>query len=867
VPVTTILPNSDINGTWIRNPASGTRWDKLADANVTTFISSPALGAQVYQGIDFGSFTVLGTQRIRAIRVKCDYRFNNQGYFTIKVIRFGLSTATTAIIQQSSVATAGGPVYSPWMSTDPGGYEWNQGSLDTFSARLYDNATTGSDRIRASELSAEVDVRNQPTLAAPTVTLNTTSSRPRVDWVYSDVDGEDQSAWELKIFSAAQYGASGFNPSTSTSSYASGTKLNTGAYWVLDKDLINGVTYEAFVRVAKQFNGQRWFSAWTPSSPFTMAYEPIPAPSITVTSDNTVPHVRNQLVVDTKLNVLTSDDASFEASIGSWVNVSNSTVVTSAAQVLKGAQSLRATATATADMVFSTGFYPAHPGRSYTFLGSYRAAVTGRSCRLEAIWYDGANVQVGATSTGGNVTDTTAGWTQATLTASCPVGAVQFKLFGRVLVPVAGEQHFFDAISASTSSSTTWFAGGASTVDVTFIEYTDLSTSYGPIINLLTPQLALGGEDTLSTDGFYVRSAKDLVRFVRDQNFLGEGSIRWDVGNAAGSLLDIGAVNGAYDPLYTLPCVPGVQYTLSYYVRAGSGSHSLRLVLNSIDQTGAIVGSSTNGSTVAGIGTTWTRLTVTHTGQTGAIGMRASLENVNGDLVDYYLDGGQLEEGASATVWHQGQGASPAWQTVRGALTALSADQRSQLATCWDREAPPGVHRLYRAATIAAYPSGTNGASPASTWVAARLALLDGGQSAVLKDPNDPAHDLRIRIPAISERISEDVAEYHPIRPSAVQAFGQRSVITSDWISGVGGSITVQISDDLDWYRLLQLMETPGALLLQFPEGGQRYVRLTGDRSWTRDPIGTDGRMSRPSRYLREVNLSFVEVARPPVLA
>jgi hypothetical protein len=177
------------------------------------------------------------------------------------------------------------------------------------------------------------------------------------------------------------------------------------------------------------------------------------------------------------------------------------------------------------------------------------------------------------------------------------------------------------------------------------------------------------------------------------------------------------------------------------------------------------------------------------------------------------------------------------------------------------------VIRLYRAATIVSYASGTNGTSPTSTWVPAKLALLDGGTSAVLKDPQNPAHDIAIRSDSLAEVISEDQDQQHPVRPAAVQGFGQRPVITSDWISGVGGSITVTVTDDLEWYRLLQLLETKSALLMQFPEGGQRYVRLSGDRSWTRTPVIADPRMTRPSRYLRVVNLTFVEVDRPPVLA
>jgi hypothetical protein len=869
MPISTLRPDSDLNSTWTRSPASGSRFDHLNDNSDATSVTNPGIGPLTYQGVGMTTVSVTATQRVRAIQFRMRYQFLGAGYVELRFASTGDVKSKNAITQQRS--TSSGPpatVSSAWLATDASNNEWDQNALDTLGLRLYDGSTNVAARIAVHELYADVDVNNQPTVAAPTVTGNTTSSRPAVAWVFSDTEGDAQTAWQLKIFSAAQYGAAGFSADTSVSSYDSGVVLNAAATYTINKDLINAVTYQAYIRAAQDFNGQKWYSAWAVSSPFTMAFEPVPQPTLTVTSDNTVPRIRNQLSVVTNLNLLTSDDASFEAGVGSWTATTNCAVVASATFALKGAQSLRMTATAGADMVAGTGFYPAAPNQAYTFLANFRTAVTARSVRVEVQWFDGAGVQIGATINGGNVTDSSANFnTQATLTATSPAGTTQMKLFARVLAAAASEVHYVDAVSFSTSASTTWYTGGASEVDYQLVEYTDLTPQHSVVVNLLQPQLALGGEMLNSTVGFNTRSNKDLVTFDRSQAFTGEGCIRWDVGNNTGSLLDIGTALAAFDPTYTAPCVPGTQYTASYYVRAGTGTHSLRLVLVSIDQTGAVVGSSTNGATNATIAQTFQRLTVTHTAQTGAVGLRIALENINGDLVPYFIDAGQLEEGATATVWHEGQGVAPVWQPVRGALTANVADQRTGTAVCYDREAPPGVIRLYRAATIVAYPSGTNGTSPSSTWVPAKLALLDGGTSVVLKDPQNPAHDIRIRGDGLAEVISEDQDTQHPVRPPAVQGFGQRPVVTSDWISGVGGSITLTVTDDLEWYRLLQLLETKSALLMQFPEGGQRYVRLTGDRSWTRTPIGTDGRMTRPSRWLRVVNLTFVEVDRPPVLA
>jgi hypothetical protein len=865
--VTIIRPNADENVQWTRVPASTGRFDKLNDDDDATSITNPGTGANNYQGISMGTVGLTGSQRIKAVRFRARMRLTGQGYVSINFISFGYLASKAAIVWQRSTASPIYPFSSAWFPKDSSGHEWVQGTLDSLLIRLFDGGVAAG-RVQVYELYADVDVNNQPTLATPTVTGNTTSSRPTVAIVYSDADGDPQTAAQFRVFSAAQYGIGGFDASVSPNTYDSGIMPGDLATLTIPRDLVNAVTYKIYARAAQDLNGVRWWSDWVPSGAFTMGFEPVPAPSLTVVSDNTVPRVRNKITVDTKMNLLTSDDASFEAGIGSWANLGNTTIVPSATFAAKGAQSMRMTATAGGDMIVGTGTYPCAPNQAYTFLSQFRAAVTARSCRIEVRWNDGAGTQIGATVLGGNVTDSSANFlTQATLTATSPAGAASMGLRVRVLAAAAAEVHHNDANSYSTSPSTTWFAGGASQVDYELVEFTDLSPQHSIVINLLQPQLALGGEALTSAAGFNTRSALDAVAFDRSQAQFGEGSIRWDVGNAAGSLLDIGTPNGSYDPIYTPPAVPGTQYCPSYYLMAGSGTHSLRLVLTFIDQTGATVGSSTTGATNATIAQGFQRLFVTAVAPAGCVAQRTSVENINGDLVAYFIDGGQLEEGATPSPWHQGQGVAPAWQPVRGALTALVADQRTGVAVCYDREAAPGVIRLYRASTIVAYPSGTSGASPASAWVSTKLALLGDGTVTVLKDPNNPAHDMRIRAPSISEQIDEDADEMHPIRPAAVQGFGQRAVVSSDWISGVGGSITIQITDDHDWFRMLQLLETKGALLLQPPEGGQRYIRAVGQRSWTRTPIGVDGRMVRPSRYLRVVSLNFVEVDRPPVLA
>lgn len=881
--IVTLRPDGDNNAVWATTGAN--RFSVLNDNNDATYCTGPSAGTSAYQSLAMGTTTLTATQRIKAIQYQMRYQFLGASYVALRFVRAGDSEAKLAIVQQAAGALAIRTVTSPFFPTDASGQEWNNTTLASLALRLYGSNTN----VRVMELWAFVDVRNQPTVATPTVSDNTTSSRPTVAWVYSDSDGDPQAAWHVRIFSAAQFGIAGFDPATSP--FTLEMKGSSGADTVTaNGDLVNGVSYKAYVRVAKSFGiggfdpstrtfvPDLWWSTWVASAQFTEAFEPVPQPALTVAPDNTVPHLRNLLTVDAKLNLLSADDASFETGLGTWVNDANATLVQDATQFLKGTKSMRLTAGIAADMAARTAngattAYPAIAAQSYRFLASFRAGTTGRSCRVKVRWLDGAAVQIGAEVVGTSVADTNAGWTQATLLATSPAGTALAVVVVEVLAPAAGEQHYVDATSMSTSGSTTWFAGGLSNLDAQLVEFTDWTPSHSVITNILNPQIASAGEAVGGTDGFYVRFAED--RLVLDPSVVAavtdsERSLRWDVGHAAFSFLDIGAPQGVYEPTYTFPCVPGRAYTFSAYIRALSGSHSGKLFLFPIDQTGAQVGAGTevNSGTIT-ITTNVTRFSVTMSSvPDGTVGLRGGFENSNGDLTSFFFDALQLEDGSVLTPWQQGQGQIPAWQPVRGAKTALTTDPRVAQSLVWDREAPPGVIRMYRATNQIIYPDGSVGVSPVSTYVQSRLGLLvtaTGDRLCILKDPANPAHDLSVRLASLNERISEDLTESHPIRPNQVGGFGQRPVVISDWIGGDDGTLELIVTDEADWYPLKQLLRTKRPLLLQLPEGGQRYIRCK-DRSWPRERIGpTPG--TNPSLFMRVVAVDYVEVDRPVVLS
>lgn len=100
------------------------------------------------------------------------------------------------------------------------------------------------------------------TVLGPTGTL-TTATAPVVQWGYAaGSDGGPQFQYQIKVFSAAQYGAGGFNPDTSAATYDSGIVYGSAPN-ATTGFLPNHTTYRAYVRAAQNIGGLAHFSAWS----------------------------------------------------------------------------------------------------------------------------------------------------------------------------------------------------------------------------------------------------------------------------------------------------------------------------------------------------------------------------------------------------------------------------------------------------------------------------------------------------------------------------------------------------------------------------------------------------------------------------
>jgi hypothetical protein len=116
----------------------------------------------------------------------------------------------------------------------------------------------------------------------------TTQNRPTVQWSNNlDPDGGPQFAWNLKLFTAAQYGAGGFNPETSTPTYETGG-FSTSTFSHQFPDVLPNGTYRAYVKTV-QFN-----SNWSDYAnvQFQLAVPTPGTPTLSASAENDEGRVR-----------------------------------------------------------------------------------------------------------------------------------------------------------------------------------------------------------------------------------------------------------------------------------------------------------------------------------------------------------------------------------------------------------------------------------------------------------------------------------------------------------------------------------------------------------------------------------------------
>jgi hypothetical protein len=287
--ITTVRPNATASGSTLYTitGGSGSLHAALSDDSDSTYIAkSSSITGQATALLDFGTTTITSAQRVKRVRVRARVSTpNDTGRFNVYLG----SRADNQNYFHSALAVRGtnalGVAVGPWFTSAPNGTDWSSETINGLRVKLteYNDSTNVANTY---ELYVDVDVSAQPTVtvSAPTGTITSTTA-PDVTWAYADTDNETQAYYEIKVFSAAQYGAGGFSADTSIPTWGSGEIASTDGTAVVG-ELLLSATYRAYVRVAKAVNGSPFWSAWAYSQ-FTINVTPPSVPTLAASWDDT----------------------------------------------------------------------------------------------------------------------------------------------------------------------------------------------------------------------------------------------------------------------------------------------------------------------------------------------------------------------------------------------------------------------------------------------------------------------------------------------------------------------------------------------------------------------------------------------------
>ncbi len=287
--VTIVRPDGTGTGAsnWTITGGSPTIQAALNDNSDATYIRKTNSLTGTYQlTVSVADTTILATQQVKRVRV----RVRASTPTTSGKIDFALGTRLAGVNYFHSATAIRGQYASaqefvgPWFSSAPDGQSWDQDRVNGLRALLTEYRDT-TDRGFFYEVYIDVDVAAQPsvTVTSPSGTLTTTAT-PDVAWTYTDTDNEAQAYYQIKVFTAAQYGAGGFDAETSTATWDSGVVGSSDASGTVSQLLLTG-TYRAYVKAAKDINGQPFWSAWAFSG-FVLNLTPPSVPTLSVAWDS-----------------------------------------------------------------------------------------------------------------------------------------------------------------------------------------------------------------------------------------------------------------------------------------------------------------------------------------------------------------------------------------------------------------------------------------------------------------------------------------------------------------------------------------------------------------------------------------------------
>jgi len=249
---TTLRPDGTIDNGGSSVTGAATRHLALNDDSDASYLTcSPS----TFPKFDLGTFTLPAGAVTKSVAVRARARTSGSfGFVTLEVRRTPFSSLLVFLYDAVS-----GSSFAEF-SGSPVAVSLTQAEID--SLQVWAGAAISD--MQVSE--AYVDIIHVPipvtTVTAVTPDPYTASNLVPITWVNTlDADGGTQTRYQVRVFTAAQYGAGGFDASTSDATWDSGDTLS-GSTTATTGALATGTTYRAYVRVAQTVNGVAHWGAY-----------------------------------------------------------------------------------------------------------------------------------------------------------------------------------------------------------------------------------------------------------------------------------------------------------------------------------------------------------------------------------------------------------------------------------------------------------------------------------------------------------------------------------------------------------------------------------------------------------------------------
>ena len=139
-----------------------------------------------------------------------------------------------------------------------------------------------------------------------------------ITWEYFDSESQKQVGFSINVFTNHQYIQPDFDVTDTSKAlwyYVSGVDDATSHNINTNDGYVNGGQYWVFVRVAKEYNGNHYYSDWEGTS-FNVTYFQPQIPLVSVNPD--YQKARNEIAITSSDNLFSADNSAFLSGTGGW---------------------------------------------------------------------------------------------------------------------------------------------------------------------------------------------------------------------------------------------------------------------------------------------------------------------------------------------------------------------------------------------------------------------------------------------------------------------------------------------------------------------------------------------------------------------